>query len=271
MTRHGNNSTTAANIIGARDPDGRSGILRVTQDGEIVGTGILGEEHPINKYYAYGIRNSFGIDFDPVTGKLWDTEDDSSNDGELNLVEPGFNSGWKKIQGMEITARDANSAQIATEPDGLVTFNGTGKYSPPELVWNYSTAATALKFMNSDQYGEQYKNDLVVAEYNQRNIYNFDLNQNRTEVMINSSSLEGKIIQNRNELEDSIFIKTPGGITDMELGPDGYLYILSSIQEVETQDCTLDRNQNCLDYSGFPPITGGIFKVVPVPPMKDSE
>jgi glucose/arabinose dehydrogenase len=271
MTRNGNNSTTAANIIGASDPDGRSGILRVTQDGEIVGTGILGEEHPINKYYAYGIRNSFGIDFDPVTGKLWDTEDDPTSDGELNLVEPGFNSGWKKIQGMEITARDANSAQIATEPDGLVTFNGTGKYSSPELVWNYSAAATALKFMNSDQYGEQYKNDLVVAEYNQRNIYNFDLNQNRTEVMINSSSLEGKIIQNRNELEDSIFIKTPGGITDMELGPDGYLYILSSIQEVETQDCTLDRNQNCLDYSGFPPITGGIFKVVPVPPMKDSE
>ncbi len=28
----------------------------------------------LNKYYAYGIRNSFGIAFDPVTNILWDTE-----------------------------------------------------------------------------------------------------------------------------------------------------------------------------------------------------
>ena len=35
---------------------------------------ILGEEEPLNKYYAYGIRNSFGMDFDPITSKLWDTE-----------------------------------------------------------------------------------------------------------------------------------------------------------------------------------------------------
>src|SRR5215208_1639344 len=57
-------------------PDGRGGILRVTQQGEAVGTrvngddeddedsidGILGDEDPLNKYYAYGIRNSYGID-----------------------------------------------------------------------------------------------------------------------------------------------------------------------------------------------------------------
>src|SRR5918996_2470973 len=31
-------------------------------------------ESLLGKYYAYGIRNSFGIDFDPITGALWDTE-----------------------------------------------------------------------------------------------------------------------------------------------------------------------------------------------------
>jgi glucose/arabinose dehydrogenase len=25
-------------------------------------------------YYAYGIRNAFGLAFDPTTGNLWDTE-----------------------------------------------------------------------------------------------------------------------------------------------------------------------------------------------------
>jgi glucose/arabinose dehydrogenase len=63
------------NIRDGKAPDGRGGILRVTQDGQTVnGEGILGNEHPLDKYYAYGIRNSFGIAFDPLSGKLWDTE-----------------------------------------------------------------------------------------------------------------------------------------------------------------------------------------------------
>ena len=40
----------------------------------VVMSGIIGDSYPLNLYYAYGIRNSFGIDFDPVTGKLWETE-----------------------------------------------------------------------------------------------------------------------------------------------------------------------------------------------------
>ena len=45
-----------------------------SQDGDAVGNGILGNEFPLNLYYALGIRNSFGIDIDPITGNLWDTE-----------------------------------------------------------------------------------------------------------------------------------------------------------------------------------------------------
>jgi glucose/arabinose dehydrogenase len=57
-----------------------------------VAAAFLGRKDPINKYYAYGIWNSFGIDFDPVTGKLWDTENGVVFGDEINLVEPGFNS-----------------------------------------------------------------------------------------------------------------------------------------------------------------------------------
>ena len=46
-----------------------------------------------------GIRNSFGMDFDPVTGNLWDTENGPTAGDEINLVYPGFNSGWALIQG----------------------------------------------------------------------------------------------------------------------------------------------------------------------------
>ena len=55
--------------------DGRAGILRITQDGKPVddgnSSGIIGDEYPLNLYYAYGVKNSFGIDFDPKTDKLW--------------------------------------------------------------------------------------------------------------------------------------------------------------------------------------------------------
>ena len=81
-------------------PDGRGGILRITQDGEVVEPAILGDEDPLNDYYAYGMRNSFGIDFDPASGKLWDTENGPGFGDEINLVEPGFNSGWSQIQGI---------------------------------------------------------------------------------------------------------------------------------------------------------------------------
>ena len=81
-------------IIQNSKVDGRAGILVVSQDGKPVGKGILGNSFPLNLYYAYGIRNSFGIDWDPITGYLWDSENGPHFGDELNLVEPGFNSGW---------------------------------------------------------------------------------------------------------------------------------------------------------------------------------
>src|SRR5215212_7675296 len=66
--------TLAQNQESGEEADGTSGILRITQDGKPVGSSILGDSYPLNLYYAYGIRNSFGFDFDPVTGNIWDTE-----------------------------------------------------------------------------------------------------------------------------------------------------------------------------------------------------
>ena len=110
--------TKAQNYVNGIEPDGRGGILRITQDGKpIVGIagsnssdeGILGNTYPLNLYYAYGIRNSFGIDFDPVTGKLWDTENGPGEGDEINLVEPGFNSGWKEVNGYGLSCKKTST------------------------------------------------------------------------------------------------------------------------------------------------------------------
>jgi aldose sugar dehydrogenase len=218
--------TMAQNYKNTSTLDGRAGILRVTPDGSPVGSGILGNQYPINLYFAYGVRNSFGLDWDPVTGNLWDTENGPHYGDEINLVEPGFNSGWVKVQGIWEPNFDV-MGKLSLRPDGLVDFRGNGKYSEPEFIWNVPVAPTALKFFDSNKYGPEYENDLFVADANTGNIYHFELNANRTGLQL-QQPLNDKIANNIDELKDIIFVKGLGRITDLQIGPDGFLYVLSS-------------------------------------------
>ena len=206
--------------------DGRSGILRVTLDGKVVGDGIIGDKFPLNLYFAYGIRNSFGLDWDPVTGKLWDSENGPHYGDEINLVEAGFNSGWAKVQGVWTPNLD-EIGKLFNDSNQLVSFNGKGKYSEPEFIWIPPVAPTAITFLDSENYGPSYKNDLFVSDANTGTIFHFELNKNRTGLQLNEP-LQDKTANNMNELKDVSLVSGFGRITDMQVGPDGYLYILSS-------------------------------------------
>lgn len=216
--------TLSQNNDNGGKPDGRAGILRITQDGDSVGNGVIGEEYPTNLYYAYGIRNSFGIGFDPVSGNLWDTENGPGNGDEINLVEPGFNSGWQRVMGMSSNNEDFDKGE-------LVDFDGKGKYSDPELVWINTAGPTAITFMNSDIYGQEYKNDMFVSDVHNGYIYHFDLTEDRKELVL-KNQLSNKILKGPKSpgIEQIIFGKNFGGITDLEISPDGYLYVVSIAQ-----------------------------------------
>lgn len=225
--------TETQNYPDGVEPDGRSGILRITLDGEPVPNGgIIGDEFPLNLYYAYGVRNSFGISFDPITGNLWDTENGPGENDEINLVEPGFNSGWIQVQGMssilnnnEFNPENENGEDSSS--DGLVDFDGKGKYSDPEFVWSVTLGPTALIFLHSDKLGQQYQNDIFVGSIVTGNIYHFDLNQDRTQLVL-TGELEDKIAETRETGEqDIIFGEGFAGISDLEVGPDGNLYVVS--------------------------------------------
>jgi aldose sugar dehydrogenase len=203
------------NYVDGKEPDGRGGILRVTQDGQIVnGRGILGDEHPLDMYYAYGIRNSFGLAFDPVTDKLWDTENGGRN--EINLVEPGFNSGYDQVSGMPYLDDDE------FDVDNLVDFDGKGKYSDPKLDIVSHIAPTAIVFFDSDRYGKQFQNNMFVGTVSGE-IFHFDLDRNRTELNL-QGELADKVADPEEELDSVTFADDMGLITDLEVGPDGYLY-----------------------------------------------
>jgi len=172
-------------------------------------------------YFAYGIRNGFGMALDPVSGYLWDTENGPSYFDEINLVQPGFNSGWADVQG-PASAPENEEADIEED---LVDFGGAGAYRDPEFSWQIPVGVTAMNFLNSPALGPQYENDLFVGDINHGRLYHFDLNQDRTGLIL-EGVLEDKVAANVGELSSVIFGTGFRSVTDIEVGPDGYLYIL---------------------------------------------
>jgi aldose sugar dehydrogenase len=211
--------TKAQNFKNGSLPDGSSSILRFTQDGEPVGGGLLGDTSPLDKYYAYGIRNSFGIDYDPITGNIWITDNGPDVGDELNLVRPGFNGGWNKTMGFSSFDKEVNLTD-------LEFFNGKGKYYDPIFEWSDSIGVTDLVFVTSDKLGKEYEGNLFVADYNSGYLYRFILNQTRTGLLLNGSLSDGDANNNLEGLEP-VFAKIEGGITDLDIGPDGLVYIVS--------------------------------------------
>lgn len=243
---HDVDSDDAANFHGGQDQkiseeelDGRGGILRIDQDGKYVDP-IIGDNYPLTLYYGYGIRNGFGIDFDPITGNLWDTENGKGVGDEINLVEPGFNSGWNKIQGIwlmdKVDPLSPSSESEEADPqdiEDLVDFDGRGRYSAPEFTWWQTLGPTALKFLSSSKLGEDYENDMFVGDVQFGNVYHFELNKDRTELAFPDGPLLDKVADTDEELlkgnrdASLVFAQGFGIITDIQVGYDGFLYILS--------------------------------------------
>ncbi|WP_159357509.1 PQQ-dependent sugar dehydrogenase [Candidatus Nitrosocosmicus agrestis] len=180
-----------------------------------------GNNNLLAKYYAYGIRNSFGFDFDPITGKLWDTENGENLYDEINIVESGFNSGWKLIMG------PFSKSEAITEND-LVNFQGS-HYSDPLLSWEQSRGITDLEFFKSDNLGQKYANNIFVGDITRGNLFFLQVNENRNGLQFdNEPNIANDHIASSEEEISSITLGTGfKGITDVETGPDGNLYILT--------------------------------------------
>jgi len=215
------------NQISGRPPDDKSVVLRVDRD-----TGAAVQDNPfynsdmekLRRYYAYGIRNSFGLDFDPVTGKLWITENGPENYDEINVVEPGFNSGWHKVMG-PISRTNATTAD-------LVSFNGS-RYGDPVFSWYSPMGLTDIEFFDSSNFGQEYENNVFVGDINQGNLYFFKVNQERDGLELDSSGLSDLVADPvgddiLGEVSPAIIgERFAGRITDIETGPDGNLYVLT--------------------------------------------
>lgn len=206
------------NFATGPDPDDTSIIFRVNQDGTPSSTNPFFSDPDMRNVFAYGIRNSFGITFDPVNENLWDTENGPDVFDEINMVSPGFNSGWEKVMG-PIALSGITTAD-------LVNFPGSS-YTDPVMNWRQPIGITDLEVFSSSQLGPAYRFNLFVGDINNGNLYFLTFNQARTGFVLTHPGLSDKIVDNSGELASITLITGFSGVTDLMTASDGLLYVLS--------------------------------------------
>lgn len=119
--------------------------------------------------YAYGFRNPFDFDFDPVSGVLFAGDNGTACDDEVNRVLPGYNYGWRT----NYPECDDSS------PGGPDPAYNT---IPPLISWPYSVAPTGVTFYRGDLFPE-WKNDLFACHWKSGELHHFKLNGARDAIV----------------------------------------------------------------------------------------
>lgn len=222
-----NRSGKLQNIPLGPDPDDTGVILRIDTNG------LGAPDNPfytpaepaarMSRYFAYGVRNSFGLAFDARTGDLWDTENGPNSYDEVNRVIPGFNSGWNRIMGPD--SRDPQGIGDLWVAPGSI-------YRDPEFSWFIPVAPTALVFPESPIVGCALQHELLVGDSNCGQIYRFKLNAARDALALSSAPLVDRVMDNAtnrclDEVGEIAFGQSFGSVTDLENGPDGMIYVVS--------------------------------------------
>jgi len=272
--RQGPTPPTADDQFGGPAPDNAhlSGvILRLNDDGTTpgdnpfvaAGAAIGGEVGAnVQRLFAYGLRNTFGIAFDPASGNLWDQQNADDAFDELNLVERGMNGGWIQIMGpvariaqfkqieqtlppsgglagaqlQQIRWPPSNIADTPEEALSRLFMLPGSAYSDPEFSWKFAVPPAGIGFLSSRALGPQYQNDLFAGAATPATVggylFHFNLTGNRRKIAVDDPRLEDRVADNiaKNDIteSESLLFGTDFGVgTDIETGPNGNLFVVS--------------------------------------------
>jgi aldose sugar dehydrogenase len=236
-------------------------ILRLNDDGSAPADNpffSLGGN--LQKVFAYGVRNGFGMAFDPLSGNLWDQENGEDAFDELNLIERGMNSGWIQITGplsrigefkqIETTSLHHDDfpnlqqfrwgpEKIADSPQEALSrmFVLPGShYNDPEFSWKYVLAPAAIGFVSGRGLGPQFEGDLFVGFSTLDTLggplFRFNLTGNRRKIGVDDPRLEDRVADNltfheMTESESLVVGQDFGIVTDIKTGPNGNLFVVS--------------------------------------------
>jgi glucose/arabinose dehydrogenase len=231
-------------------------ILRLNDDGTIPtdnplyehGATIGGEVgENLQMIHTYGVRNSFGLAFEPTSGSLWQTENGDDSYDEVNVFAPGSNSGWIQIQGpaerydeyaqLESDSEDgldvpswppSNLApDAAAAQDAMLNLPGM-TFAPPVLSFVYPPALTAIGF-SDERLGASSAHSAWVGTVLSDALLRFPVSDDGLSLALEGPLRDG-VVDNtaKGDLGESTEYVVGTGfgvVTDIEQGPDGALYI----------------------------------------------
>jgi glucose/arabinose dehydrogenase len=249
-------------------------ILRLNPDGSAprdnpffrFGNRIGGEVGGnIRKVFAYGIRNSFGMAFDPRSGSLWTQENGDDSFDEINRVTPGMNGGWVQLMGPASRIRQFRAIendptapqpfvpngyfglqQVRWSPANIANTRGAAlsrlfrlpgsRYLDPAFSWKFAVSPGGIGFLDSRALGQAYAGDLFVGAartfLEEGYLFRFDLTGNRRRIRVDDPRLRDRVADNvnKNEITESeslLFGRGFGVGTDIQTGPNGNLFVVS--------------------------------------------
>jgi len=246
-------------------------ILRLNDDGTTpsdnpffdFGASMGGEVGAnIQKVFAYGFRNSFGMAVDPKSKELWIQENSDDAFSELNRVEPGMNGGWIQIMGPVERLDQFKQTELTFPPSGgipgaqlqqirwpptniantpqealsrLFLLPGA-EYSDPEFSWRFEVAPGGIGFVKGRALGPQFEGDLFVGAGTPilagGYLFHFQLTGNRRRIGVDDPRLDDRVADNLAKHEgtesESLLIGRDFGVSsDIETGPNGNLFVVS--------------------------------------------
>ncbi len=240
-------------------------ILRLNDDGSTpsdnpffnASTGLSGAAAAnVKKIFGYGVRNSFGMAVDPVTGNLWTQENGDDAFDELNRVRPGFNGGWIQAMGpvnrvaqfkaIETTYGNGTMQQLRWPPSNiadtaqaalarLYTLPGA-QYSDPEFSWKFAVAPSPIGFVRGRGLGPQFEGDLFVGAsrmtLSNGFLFRFKMSADRQHFAFTDPDLADLVADNADKFDiaesESLLIGRDFGVTtDIQTAPNGNLFVVS--------------------------------------------
>jgi aldose sugar dehydrogenase len=219
--------------------------------------GDVGEN--IQKIFSYGHRNGFGMAVDPVTGNVWMQENGDDTFSEINRLEPGMNGGWIQIMGpvkrvpqfkeIETTFGQMALQQLRWPPTNLADTSDEAlsrlfmlpgaTYQDPVFSWKFEVAPGGIGFLNSRALGRRFQGDLFVGAaipaLEGGYLFHFTLSDDREGFEFGNDRLQDNVADNRDkhEITESrglLIGRNFGSGTDIEMGPNGNLYVVSLTQ-----------------------------------------
>jgi aldose sugar dehydrogenase len=132
---------------------------------------IIPDDNPFegSSIYAYGLRNPFDYDFDPVSGRPFATENGDNCDDEVNLILAGFNFGYR--EGYECV--------------GTKRITGLTSYLSPILSYTPTIAPAGITFYSHPTV-PQWENDLFFCSWNDGVMHHIRLTSGRNQVVFDT-------------------------------------------------------------------------------------